>query len=307
MIGEQVVITGGAGFIGSHLAERLIAEDYSVSIVDDLSTGNRDWVPEDADLFDRDLRNSETLDDVLSSNVNYVFHLAASKAVNTGHPREQFEKNTEMMYNVLEAVSRHEIGNVVYTSSSTVYGEAPRPTSEDFAPLEPISVYGASKLANESLCSAHAHSDGVQVYLFRFANIVGPRLRGAVIPDFIEKLKFDPHELQILGNGLQQKSYMHISDCLDAMLAAIEGSDDTVNTFNLGTQTTTSVNQIADIVCGELGLDPEYEYTGGDRGWDGDVPKMRLSIEKLSDLGWQPEHESNEAVRKATRELIAEL
>ena len=307
MIGEQVVITGGAGFIGSHLAERLIAEDYSVSIVDDLSTGNRDWVPEDADLFDRDLRNSEALDDVLSSNVNYVFHLAASKAVNTDHPREQFEKNTEMMYNVLEAVSRHEIRNVVYTSSSTVYGEAPRPTPEDFAPLEPISVYGASKLANESLCSAHAHSDGVQVYLFRFANIVGPRLRGAVIPDFIEKLKSDPHELQILGNGLQQKSYMHISDCLDAMLAAIEGADDTVNTFNLGTQTTTSVNQIADIVCGELGLDPEYEYTGGDRGWDGDVPKMRLSIEKLSDLGWQPEHESDEAVRKATRDLIAEL
>lgn len=307
MIGEQVVITGGAGFIGSHLAERLIAEDYSVSIVDDLSTGNRDWVPEDADLFDRDLRNSEALDDVLSSNVNYVLHLAASKAVNTDHPREQFEKNTEMMYNVLEAVSRHEIRNVVYTSSSTVYGEAPRPTPEDFAPLEPISVYGASKLANESLCSAHAHSDGVQVYLFRFANIVGPRLRGAVIPDFIEKLKSDPHELQILGNGLQQKSYMYISDCLDAMLAAIEGADDTVNTFNLGTQTTTSVNQIADIVCGELGLDPEYEYTGGDRGWDGDVPKMRFSIEKLSDLGWQPEHESDEAVRKATRDLIAEL
>jgi len=153
MIGEQVVITGGAGFIGSHLAERLIAENHSVSIVDDLSSGDRDWVPEDAALFDRDLRNSEVLDNVLSPNVDYVFHLAASKAVNTDHPREQFEKNTEMMYNVLEAVSRHEIGNVVYTSSSTVYGEAPRPTPEDFAPLEPISVYGASKLANESLCS----------------------------------------------------------------------------------------------------------------------------------------------------------
>jgi len=128
-----------------------------------------------------------------------------------------------------------------------------------------------------------------------------------VIPDFIEKLKADSGELRILGNGLQEKSYMYISDCLDAMLTAIEGADDTVNTFNLGTQTTTSVNQIADIVCGELGLDPEYEYTGGDRGWDGDVPKMRLSIEKLSNLGWQPEHESDEAVREATRDLIAEL
>jgi len=306
MIGEQVVITGGAGFIGSHLAERLIAEDYSVSIVDDLSTGNRDWVPEDADLFDRDLRNSEALDDVLSSKVNYVFHLAASKAVNTDHPREQFEKNTDIMYNVLEAVNRHEIDNLVYTSSSTVYGEAPRPTPEDFAPLEPISVYGASKLANEGLCSAYAHSDGVQVYLFRFANIVGPRLSGAVIPDFIEKLRDNPQRLQILGNGLQEKSYMYISDCLDAMLTAMENADATVNTFNLGTQTTTSVNQIADIVSKELGVDPEYEYTGGDRGWTGDVPKMRLSIEKLSELGWEPEYESDEAVRKAARDLIEE-
>ena len=306
MIGEQVVITGGAGFIGSHLAERLIAEDHSVSIVDDLSTGNCDWVPEDADLIDRDLRNSEALDDVLSPNVECIFHLAASKTVNTDSPREQFEKNTNIMYNVLEAVNRHEIDNLVYTSSSTVYGEAPRPTPEDFAPLEPISVYGASKLANEGLCSAYAHSDGVQVYLFRFANIVGPRLSGAVIPDFIEKLRDNPQRLQILGNGLQEKSYMYISDCLDAMLTAMENADATVNTFNLGTQTTTSVNQIADIVSKELGVDPEYEYTGGDRGWTGDVPKMRLSIEKLSELGWEPEYESDEAVRKAARDLIEE-
>lgn len=304
MTKEQVVVTGGAGFIGSHLTERLIAEGYSVSVVDNLSAGSCDRVPDDAVLFDRDLHDRDTLNDILSTDVEYIFHLAASKAVNTEHPQEQFEKNTEMMYNVLNAVSRHGIENLVYTSSSTVYGEAPRPTPEDFAPLEPISVYGASKLANESLCSAYAHSDGVQVYRFRFANIVGPRLRGAVIPDFIEKLKSNSNELQILGNGLQQKSYMYISDCLDAMLTAIDVADGTVNTFNLGTRTTTSVNQIADIVSEELGVDPEYEYTGGDREWTGDVPKMRLSIEKLSELGWKPEYNSDEAVRKATRNLI---
>jgi len=306
MTREQVVVTGGAGFIGSHLSERLIAEGMSVVIVDDFSTGNRNWVPNEATLFDRDLLDRNALNDIFSSDVDYVFHLAASKSVNTDHPREQFEKNTNMMYNVLEAMNRHDIDNLVYTSSSTVYGEALRPTPEDFAPLEPISVYGASKLANESLCSAYAHSVGLRVYLFRFANIVGPRLRGAVIPDFIKKLKKDNQRLQILGDGLQEKSYMYISDCLDAMLTAIESTDGTVSTFNLGTQTTTSVNRIADIVSEELGVYPHYEYTGGDRGWTGDVPKMQLSIEKISDLGWVPEYESDEAVRKATRDLIKE-
>jgi UDP-glucose 4-epimerase len=146
-----------------------IVEDPSVNIVDYFLTGNCDWVPEDAVLFDWDLRNSEALDGVLSLSVEYVLHLAASKAINTDHLREQFEKNTDTMYNVLEAVNRHEIGNLVYTFSSTVYGEVPWPTPEDFAPLEPISVCGVSKIANESLCSAYAHLDGVQVYLFRFA------------------------------------------------------------------------------------------------------------------------------------------
>jgi len=144
--------------------------------------------------------------------------------------------------------------------------------------------------------------------VFRFANIVGPHQRGNVIPDFIQKLDADPSELEILGDGRQEKSYMHVSECVDAIQHVVEHADEDLNVYNLGTETTTSVTDIADIVSDELGVDPEYAYTGGDRGWTGDVPKMRLSIERLADLGWEPSIESDEAVRRArARELIDEI
>jgi len=225
--------------------------------------------------------------------------------VDTDDPNAQFRLNTGLTANVAERM--HEVGcrHVAFTSSSTVYGEAPRPTPEDYAPLEPISMYGAAKLAEESLLSVYAHSHDFTVWTFRFANIVGPRLQlGAVVPDFIEKLREDPSELEILGDGRQEKSYMHISECIEAMRHVIEHTDDPVNTYNLGTRTTTSVRTIADIVADEMGLDPEYSFTGGDRGWTGDVPRMRLSVEKLAGLGFEPDQSSDEAVRRATRELL---
>jgi UDP-glucose 4-epimerase len=186
-----------------------------------------------------------------------------------------------------------------------VYGEAPRPTPEDYAPLEPISMYGAAKLAEESLLSVYAHSYDFDVWNFRFANIVGPRLQlGAVIPDFIHKLRDDPTELEILGDGRQEKSYMHIEECLDAIEHVVEHADAPMNTYNLGTRTTTSVRRIADIVADEMGVDPTYQFTGGERGWVGDVPRMRLSIEKLAATGWTPDLSSDDAVRRAVRELL---
>lgn len=307
MQNRRILVTGGAGFIGSHLTERLLADGASVTVVDDCSNGRKEWIADDATLVERDLTESESLEGVLTEDFDLVFHLAASKAVNTDSPREQFEANTQMTYNVLETMHEVGVSELAYTSTSTVYGEAPRPTPEDYAPLEPISVYGTSKLADEGLCSTYAHSHDLTVRVFRFANIVGSRLRGAVIPDFIEKLQENPETLTILGNGRQEKSYMHIDDCVDAMLTVLERAEGPLATFNLGTRTTTSVTRIADIVSDELNLEPAYEYTGGDRGWTGDVPKMRLSIEKLNALGWEPEHESDAAVRKATRELIDDL
>ncbi|KYH25051.1 GDP-L-fucose synthase [Halalkalicoccus paucihalophilus] len=304
---SRILVTGGAGFIGSHLTERLLADGNEVVVLDDFSNGDRSWVPDEAELIEGDLTESSVADDAIDGDLDGVFHLAARKSVNDEHPRGQFEANAAMTYNVLEAMDRAGVSEIVFTSSSTVYGEAPRPTPEDYAPVEPISVYAASKIADESLLSTYAHTHDMRVWTFRFANIVGPRLRGAVIPDFVEKLRDDPETLTILGNGLQEKSYMYIEDCLDAMAHVIEHTDRPVNTFNLGTRTTTSVNRIADIVSDELGVDPEYEYTGGERGWTGDVPKMRLSIEKLAGLGWDVDLESDRAVRKTADEISSEM
>jgi UDP-glucose 4-epimerase len=303
---RRVVITGGAGLIGSHLAARL-APDNEVLVADDLSKGEADRVPDGAELVVADVTDPDDVAEVVTEDVDVVFHLAAYTDTNYADPRQLFEENTAMTYTLLERAAEVGVEGFVFTSSSTVYGEAPRPTPEDYAPLEPISEYGASKLADEGLVSTYAHSHGLQAWTFRFANIVGPGQRGTVIPDFVEKLRDDPDRLTILGDGRQEKSYLHVEDCVDAIRHVVEHADADLNTYNLGSRTTTSVNRIADIVSEEMGLDPAYEYTGGDRGWTGDVPKMRLSIEKLAALGWEPSASSDDAVRRAARQLIDEI
>ncbi|MBX0286452.1 NAD-dependent epimerase/dehydratase family protein [Halomicroarcula sp. F28] len=302
---KRLLITGGAGLIGSALASQL-AGDNEIRIVDDLSNGIPDSVPESVDLVEGDITDEAVVADVVTEDLDAVFHLAAEKYVNTDRPREQMEVNETMTYNLLERMDEVGVDNILFTSSSTVYGEAPRPTPEDYAPLEPISVYGVTKLAEEGLLSVYAHSHDFTVWNFRFANIVGPRYGAGVIPDFVYKLQEDPESLTILGDGRQEKSYMHVDECVDAMCHVIEHAQGSMNTFNLGTRTTTSVTRIADIVADEMGIDPEYEYTGGDRGWTGDVPKMRLSIEKLAGLGWEPSLSSDEAVRQGVRDVLDE-
>jgi len=302
-----VLVTGGAGLIGSHLAAELVANGASVRVVDDLSKGDRARVPDGTEFIQADLTDPRAVAEALTEEIDIVFHLAAYTDTNYDDDRKLFEENTEMTYNVLERMEDVGVSNIAFTSSSTVYGEAPRPTPEDYAPMEPISIYGSSKLADEALLSTYAHSYDFTVWVFRFANIVGPHQRGNVIPDFIEKLSDDPSELTILGNGRQEKSYLHVTECVDAIQHVIETASGDLNTYNLGTRTTTSVTDIADIVSDEMDLDPTYSYTGGDRGWTGAVPKMRLSIEKLSALGWEPSLSSHEAVRRATQELASEM
>jgi UDP-glucose 4-epimerase len=303
----RVLITGGAGLVGSHLAATLSDDGATVRVADDLSKGDRERVPDGVEFVKADLTDPDDVARVVTDDLDIVFHFAAYTDTNYDDDRELFEANSAMTYNVLARMREVGVSNLAFTSSSTVYGEAPRPTPEDYAPLEPISIYGSAKLADEALISTHAHSYDLTAWVFRFANIVGPHQRGNVIPDFIEKLLADPDELEILGDGRQEKSYMHVTECVDAIRHVVEHADDDLNTYNLGTRTTTSVTAIADIVSEELGVDPEYSYTGGDRGWTGDVPKMRLSIEKLAGLGWEPSLSSHEAVRRATRDLVAEL
>ena len=304
--GAHVVVTGGAGFIGSHLAEQLLAEGATVTVVDDLSNGRQEWVPTEVRFVEGDLRQDEVIEDAIDPSVDAVFHLAARKDVNDPRAREQFEANTGMTLSVLERMATVGVDHIGYTSSSTVYGEAPRPTPEDY-PQEPISMYGAGKTAEEALISRYVHSHDMTAWTFRFANIVGPRLQsGAVIVDFIDKLLDDPSVLEIKGNGRQAKSYLGVEACIEGMLHVATEIDGGHSVFNLGTRTTTSVVQIADIVSETMDLDPEYEFTGGDRGWTGDVPKMRLSIEKVRALGWEPNHSSDEAVRSAAQALLAQ-
>jgi len=301
--GQHILVTGGAGLIGSRLTARLTG-DNDIRVVDDLSNGIRESVPDAAEFVEGDITDEAVVTDVITADLDAVFHLAADKYVNTDRPREQMEANEAMTFNVLERMDEVGVDNVLFTSSSTVYGEAPMPTPEDYAPLEPISVYGASKLAEEGLLSVYAHSHDFTVWNFRFANIVGPRYGAGVVPDFVYKLQQDPEKLTILGDGRQEKSYMYVGECIDAMCRVVERSDGDMNTYNLGTRTTTSVTRIADIVSEEMGIDPDYEYTGGDRGWTGDVPKMRLSVEKLSALGFEPELSSDESIRRGVRDLL---
>lgn len=302
---ERILVTGGGGFVGSHLVERLLTDGHDVRVVDNFSNGREEWISEEAELVVGDLSDPETAAEAITDDLDLVIHLAADKDASRDDIA-QFQSNTTLTETVLDRMEAVGLDRIAFTSSSTVYGEAPRPTPEDYAPLEPISIYGASKLAEEGLLSVYGHSHDFTVWTFRFANLVGPRLRGAVVPDFIEKLRADPDHLEILGDGRQEKSYLYIEDCLDAMLHVIEHTDDPVNTFNLGTRTTTSVDRIATIVADEMGVDPERSYTGGDRGWTGDVPRMRLSIDKLAALGWEPSHSSDDAVRQSARELIDE-
>jgi UDP-glucose 4-epimerase len=302
--GQRVCVTGGGGFVGSHLADRLVA-DNDVVVADRFGNGRREWVPDAATVVEGNLQDPVVVADAIDEDTDVVFHFAADKRIDADDPDEQFRRNTELTANVAERMDEVGCRNVAFTSSSTVYGEAPRPTPEDYAPLEPISMYGAAKLAEESLLSVYAHSHEFTVWTFRFANIVGPRLQlGAVVPDFIHKLRQDPSRLEILGDGRQAKSYMHVSECIEAMVHVVEHADAAVNAYNLGTRTTTSVRTIADIVADEMGADPAYEFTGGERGWTGDVPRMRLSVEKLAGLGYEPTDSSDEAVRRATRELV---
>jgi len=302
---KRIVVTGGAGFVGSHLCDRLV-DDNEVVAVDDLSNGERAWLPAEVDLVAGDLTDPDVAAEAITADVDVVFHFAADKNA-ARDDVDQYRLNNRLTETVIERMDEVGVSEIAFTSSSVVYGEAPRPTPEDYAPMEPISIYGASKLGEESLLSVYAHSHDFTVWVYRFANIVGPRLqKGAVIPDFIGKLRDDPGTLEILGDGRQEKSYLHVAECIDAMCHVVENADGPFNVYNLGTRTTTSVTTIADIVADEMGLEPDYEFTGGDRGWVGDVPRMRLSVEKLAALGWEPDQSSDDAVRQATRELLDE-
>ena len=314
-----ILVTGGAGFIGSHLVDRLMREGGAVTVLDNLSTGSRDniahWIERPNFTFvEGDCLHREDIRKALR-NCELVFHLAANPEVRVGavDTKIDFEQNILATYNVLEEMRESKTAKtIVFTSTSTVYGDAKiLPTSEDYGPLEPISLYGASKLACEALISAYCHMFDIRGVIYRLANIVGSRSQHGVIWDFIHKLRKNPNELEILGDDTQTKSYLTVDDCIDAMLFGLEHASDRFEIYNIGSEDQINVTEIAKIVTEEMGLkDVEFRYTGGvvgGRGSIGDVQTMFLDISKLKNLGWKPKCFSAESVRTATDQILKEL
>lgn len=302
-----ILVTGGAGFIGSHIVDRLIESDYEVLVIDNLSSGKIENVNRDAEFIKMDLAlDFEKLKETMVKyEVEEVWHFAACPEVRIGseNPSIIYKDNILATYNVLEAMRCADVDRIIFSSTSTVYGEAKvMPTPEDH-PLLPISVYGASKVACEAMICAYCHTFDMRAWIYRFANVVGGRSSHGVIYDFIMKLKRNPKELLILGDGEQNKSYIYITDCIDAMFYGLMAKDK-VNILNIGSEDQIKVKRIAEIVCEEMGVKPVFKFTGGRRGWIGDVPIMLLSIEKIKSIGWRPKYNSEEAVRLATRDIL---
>jgi UDP-glucose 4-epimerase len=304
------VVTGGAGFIGSHLVDTLVAQGNEVLVIDSLCAGRRECIARHIDTGVARLVQADLLDDGWQEHIrgaDRVFHLAADPDVRQSaiDPEPTMQNNIMATYRVLEAMRKYEVPEIVFTSTSTVYGEATViPTPEDYAPLLPVSVYGASKLACEALISSYCYSFGMKAWIYRFANIVGERSGHGVITDFIRKLKENPAELEILGDGKQVKSYLEVHECVAAMLFALR-TKETVNVFNIGSEDWIDVTSIAEIVAEEMHLpDVKFRFTGGERGWVGDVPKMQLSIDRIKGKRWKPQLGSRESVRLAVRDLL---
>lgn len=311
----KCIVTGGAGFIGSHLTGALLAAGHEVTIVDNLSGGKIEFIDKylksgHCRLVRQDLSTDGMICDAFQG-ADMVYHLAANPDVRSGvtDTSTPLRQNIIATYNVLESMRHYGVKKLAFTSTSTVYGEASVvPTPENYGPLVPISLYGASKLSCEAMISSYCHTFDLQAWIYRFANIIGSRGTHGVIFDFINKLKANPEKLVILGNGRQSKSYLHISDCVEAMLFTVKNSGDRVNIFNIGSEDQFDVTGIARVVAEETGLkDVRFEYTGGDRGWKGDVPFMALSVEKIGELGWKPARSSKESVRLCVRELLDEI
>lgn len=310
MMHMKILITGGAGFIGSHLVDKFIRMKSEVIVLDNLSTGNIEFIQKHLNKPNFKFYKVNLLDKIEDyfRGVDEVWHLAANPNVRIIDPKIHFEQNILATKNVLEAMRKNDVKKIFFTSSSTVYGEAISsiknvPIKED-SPTNPISLYGASKLASEALIQAYCHVYDFQAWIFRLANIVGPRLTHGVIFDFINKLRKNPNKLEILGDGNQKKSYLFIEDCIRGMMILRRKGKERVNIFNIGNEDWISVKSIAKIICKKLNLRPKFKFTGGDRGWKGDVPLMILDISKAKKFGFKPKYDSEKAVIKAVKGMI---
>jgi len=291
----KAFVTGGAGFVGSNLTDRLVEEGHDVVVFDNFSTGREQFLENALKTGRVTVIRGDMLDaDAVSSAMrgcDFVCHIAANADVRFGtlHPRRDLEQNTLSTFNVLEAMRSHSIKRVIFSSTGSIYGEPwVFPTPEDAPFPVQTSLYGASKLACEGMIQAYCEGYGMQACIFRFVSILGERYTHGHVFDFVKSLRANPNHLRVLGNGKQRKSYLYVRDCVDAMVLAFNTAPDRVSIFNVGQDNFCEVTDSVGWITGHLRLEPQIEYTGGDRGWIGDSPFIFLDCSRLRSLGWRP-------------------
>lgn len=305
---KHVLITGGAGFIGSHLVDRLLSEHHKVTIIDNLSLGlerniSHNFKNNNFKFIKGDILDKKLLSKIFDENdFEIVYHLAANSDIARSHKDPSVDLNMTFLttYAVLEQMRRHNVKKLMFASTSAIYGNAHgEEVTETYGPLFPTSHYGACKLASEGIIASYCENYDIQAYITRFPNVCGERTTHGVLHDFVKKLKRNPNELEVLGNGKQAKPYLYVKDLIDAILFVISNSHDKINFFNLGVEGNTTVTKIAEMTIKSMGLNSKIRYTGGDRGWVGDVPLFRYNLDKIHKLGWRASLSSDEAVQKA--------
>lgn len=308
----KILITGGAGFIGSHLDDALIARGHNITVVDNLVLGRKENIEHligksSFRFIEADLLDIEKMRTIFSEGkFDMVYHLAANSDIQKGgkDPMVDYNLTFNTTFNVLQLLKEFEIKKFFFASTSAIYGETYDVLNEDYGPLKPVSNYGAGKLASEAFISAFSSTYGIQTWITRFPNVVGERFTHGVIYDFIKKLRNNPDELEVLGNGEQCKPYVYVKDLVEAILYVIEHAGEKYNVYMIGSDSRTKVKEIAAMVIEEMGLNAKIRYTGGDRGWVGDVPEFRYDLTKINKLGWTAPHNSNESVRLAIQKAL---
>jgi UDP-glucose 4-epimerase len=298
--GKHVLVTGGAGFIGSHVADTLLSRGARVTVFDNFSTGFREFVPprEGLRIVEGDLLDTARIEDA-SRGVDFVFHLAANADIkdNLKQPRRCIDQNLIATQNVLEAMRAAGVRDVAFASTGSVYGEpSVFPTPEDAPFPVQTSIYATSKVAAEGLLSSYALGYGFRTWVFRFVSLLGPRYTHGHVMDFWRKLRRDPSRLEVLGDGRQRKSYLHVTDCVAAMLLAVDRAEGNINVYNLGHDASIVVSESIGIITRTMGVSPRLEFTGGARGWVGDSPRIELDIRRIRGLGWAPTRSIEESI-----------
>lgn len=308
----RALVVGGAGFIGSHLCDALLAEGDCVVCVDNFSLGTeeniRHFIGHDRFVhYQADASKEAELSRIFQAErPEYVFHLAANSDIQASaeNPDVEYRNTYSTTFQILSCMRQFGVKKLFFASTSAVYGDRRDVALDEDTPgLAPISYYGAAKLGSEALISAFSYMNDMRALVLRFPNVIGPRLTHGVIHDFMQKLQKDPGHLQILGNGRQSKPYLYVTDLVDAILRFKETDALGMTLYNVGVEDETSVTRIADIVCQELELKGvQYTYTGGEGGWKGDVPRFRYCLDKIHKAGWKARYTSDEAVRKTVQE-----